>query len=85
MITWYCMRPSTGAIDIVECYETLDSAIAEMELLAGEDPTNQWINYVVDESGDVIATGLYGPEMELIVTCADGRRLTFPMPDTYTK
>lgn len=38
---------------------------------------------LADLDGQVVATALFGPEHELLVTCADGRQLTFQMPESY--
>ncbi len=84
MFTWRTLDIATGRIETVEGYPTLDDAIADMALLAWEDPGNHWLDYVVSEAtGDVAATGLFGPGLELVVTAADGRRLVFEMPESY--
>ena len=77
-------EPENHVLEIVEGYPTLDDAIADMALLAWEDPGNHWLDYVVSEAtGEVEATGLFGPGLELLVTTADGRRLGFEMPESY--
>ena len=55
-----------------------------MALLAWEQAGNHWTDYLVDEqTGEAVAVAIFGPEQELLVTCADGRRLTFEMPASY--
>ena len=44
----------------------------DMALLGWEDPGNHWLDFGTDdESGEVVATGMFGPGLELLVTCAD--------------
>jgi hypothetical protein len=85
-VTWQTLRVATNRIEIIECYPTLDDCIREMALLAWEEPSNAWFDFVTDdESGEVVATGIFGPGLELLVTCADGRKLTFEMPESYSR
>ena len=82
--TWRTLNAATGRIETVEAYPTLDDAIADMAVLAWEDPGNHWLDYVVNEAtGEVAATGLFGPGLELLITIADGRRMGFEMPEGY--
>ena len=81
--TWRTLSIASGRIEVVEGYPTLDEAIADMALLAWEEPSNQWLDYVVSEAtGEVAATGMFGPGLELLVMTADGRRLGFEMPES---
>jgi hypothetical protein len=74
-VTWQILHASDGRLVTVECCPTLDDCIREMVLLTWEDP-NHWLDVVVDDGlGEVVATGLFGPGSEQLVTCADGRRL----------
>jgi hypothetical protein len=48
-----------------------------------EEPGKHWLSYVVDADGLVVATAVFGPELELLVTVSDGRRRRFPVPEFY--
>jgi hypothetical protein len=83
-VTWHTLRVTDGKIEAIECYPTLDDCIRNMALLAWEEPSNAWFDYVTDdESGEAVAVALFGPGLELLVTCADGRQLNFEMPERY--
>jgi hypothetical protein len=77
--TWNVVRGSDGKVEIVEGYASLDEAVAEMANY-WDDTSNAWGNFVTDEAGEVVATAIYAGE-ELLVSCADGRRLSFNRPD----
>ena len=84
MIFWHSVEAGTGHLEVVEAYHTLEDALRDVRLLAWEEAGNHYVNYLMDENtGEAVAIALFGPEMEMVVTCADGRHLTFPMPDTY--
>jgi hypothetical protein len=84
MIFWYSVRAETGKGDPVEAYHSVEDAIKDMALLAWEEPSNRYADYLMDEqTGEAVAVAIFGPELELLVTCADCRRLTFEMPETY--
>jgi hypothetical protein len=84
MIFWHSIRAGTGRLEVIEAYHTLEDAIRDMALLAWEEPGNHWTDYLVDEqTGEAVAVAIFGPEQELLVTCADGRRLVFEMPESY--
>jgi hypothetical protein len=84
MITWHTIQADTGHMEIVEAFDGLEEALAEMRLLAWEEPSNRYADYLLDQNtGEAVVVAIFGPEQELLVTCADGRRLSFPMPDSY--
>jgi hypothetical protein len=86
MIFWHTVRAATGRMEVIEAYHTLEDAIKDMAILAWEEPSNCYADYLMDEqTGEAVAVAIFGPEMELIVTCADGRHLTFSMPESYSK
>ncbi len=82
MFTWRVLTVATGRIDDVEAYETLGAAIWDMCNLSWEDPSNASLSFVVCD-GQVVATGLFGPEKELLVVLSDGRRFRFEEPEKY--
>jgi hypothetical protein len=84
MIFWHTVRAGTGDMEVVEAYHTLEDAIRDLQVQAWEEPGNHWTDYLVDEqTGEAVAVAIFGPEQELLVTCADGRKLTFEMPESY--
>jgi hypothetical protein len=84
MIFWHSVRAATGRLEVIEAYHCVEDAIKDMALLAWEDPGNHCTDYLVDEqTGAAVAVAIFGPEQELLVTCADGRRLRFEMPEQY--
>jgi demethoxyubiquinone hydroxylase (CLK1/Coq7/Cat5 family) len=76
---WYVVRGSDGTVEAVEGYDSIDDALVEMAN-ASDDLSNEWLSYLVDEAGTIVATAIYAGQ-ELLVSCADGRRLTFSGPD----
>lgn len=83
MFTWRTLRASDGRIETVDAWETLGAVIWEMACTSWEEPGNDWLSYVVDDAGQVVATALFGPEQSLLVTISDGRQLRLPMPEFY--
>jgi hypothetical protein len=84
VIFWQTVWAGTGDMEVVEAYHTLEDALRDLQILAWEEPSNCWVDYFMDEqSGEAVAVAIFGPEQELLVTCADGRRLTFEMPEQY--
>lgn len=83
MFTWQTLRAGDGRIETVDHWPTLGEVIWEMACSSWEEPGNHWLSYVVDAAGQVVATAIFGPEMELLVTVSDGRRLRFPVPEFY--
>ena len=84
MFTWQTLKASEGRIETVEHYPTLQAVIWEMACSSWEEPGNAWLSYVVaDETGHVVATALFGPGLELLLTISDGRQLTLPVPEFY--
>ena len=49
MYTWQVVCGSNGRVEVVEGYETLDEAIADMANYR-DDTSNQWGNFITDES-----------------------------------
>jgi hypothetical protein len=83
MFTWQTLRASDGRIETVDAWPTLGAVIWEMACSSWEEPGNAWLSYVVDESGQVVATAIFGPDDSLLVTISDGRQLRLPMPEFY--
>lgn len=84
MFTWQTLRAKDGLIQTVDGWASLEEIIGEMASSSWEEPSNQWLSFVFDETtGHVVATGLFGPEGELLVSVSDGRQLRFPMPEFY--
>jgi hypothetical protein len=81
MVTWQVMRGSDGKVEVVEGYETLDEAIADMAEYR-DDTTNQWGNFITDEEDRIVAVALYAWD-GLLVACADGRQLRFEMKGSH--
>ncbi len=84
MFTWYAFLGQNGRSELIESHETLDEALADIAKTAWEEPSNTWSNLLVDDSsGDVVATTIFGPQKELLVTLSDGRHLEYPVPRFY--
>lgn len=84
MFTWNVVRARDGRTETVDGYESLDAVLEEMASSVWETPSNEWVNYVTGEAtGEVVATAIFGPGLELLVTFADGRRMNVPMPERY--
>lgn len=84
MFIWQTVRASDGRLETVDGWTTLGEIIWEMACSSWEEPGNAWLSYVVEEAtGQVVATAIFGPEGELLVTLADGRRFRFPVPEFY--
>jgi hypothetical protein len=84
VIFWNTFDALTGKTEPVEAFHSLEDAIKDMTLLAWDSPTNRWSDVLVDENtGEVVAVAVFGPELELIIACADGRLLRFERPETY--
>lgn len=83
MYTWK-VASGRDKVETIEGYETLEDVLQEMAASSWEDDTNEWVSFVVDEdTGHVVATGLFGPDRSLLVTVADGRVYTVPVPEFY--
>src|SRR5262249_3255968 len=83
MFTWKTLRAGDGRIETVDCWPSLGDVIWEMACSSWEEPGNHWLSYVVDDSGLVVATAIFGPDDALLVTVGDGRRFCFPVPEFY--
>jgi hypothetical protein len=83
MFTWCALRARDGRIEIVDRWPTLDEVLREMSGSSWEEPGNRWLSYVTDSAGQVVATAIFGPDLQLLVTLADGRQLCFPQPKFY--
>ena len=84
MFTWQTLRASDGRVDKVDGWRTLGEAVWEMACWSWEEPGNGRLSFVVEEAtGLVVATAIYGPDGELLLTLSDGRRLRFPVPERY--
>jgi hypothetical protein len=84
MFRWSTLRAGDGRVETVDCWPTIPEIIWEMACSSWEAPDNDWLSFVVDEtSGLVVATAIFGPEGELLVTLTDGRRFCFPVPELY--
>lgn len=84
MFIWRSLRVKEGRIEEIDGWETLGAVVWEMACSSWEEPGNDWLSYIVDDAtGQVVATAIFGPEMELLVTLADGRRMRFPEPEFY--
>lgn len=84
MFTWHILRPAEGRVETVDAWPTLATVIWEMACSAWEEPGNHLLSYVVEEAtGQVAATAVFGPKLELLVTASDGRRWRFPVPEFY--
>ena len=84
MFIWQTVRAGDGRIETVDGWPTLGEVIWEMACSSWEEPGNTWLSYVVDDgAGLVVATGIFGPDGELLVTLSDGRRFCFPVPEFY--
>ena len=82
--TWRTMALNDPRIQEVDCFPTLDEVLADMALLAFDEPDNKLVDWVTDDTlGVVVAVAIFGPEGVLQVTCADGRALRFEMPESY--
>lgn len=84
MFVWQTLRADSGRVELVDRWPTLAAVVWEMACSSWEEPGNHWLSYVVDDAtGEVAATGIFGPGGELLVTLGDGRRFTFPVPEFY--
>lgn len=84
MYVWNVLRGKDNRVETVEGSASLDAVIDNLAATSWEEPSNSWLSYVTDDStGEVVATALFGPGLVLLVTLADGRRLTFEMPESY--
>ena len=83
MYHWNTMSIKKGVPEVVDCWPTLDEAVAAMAKDSWEDTSRKLVDWITDENGEVVAVSIYGPELELLVTCSDGRRLLFPVPERY--
>ncbi len=84
MIFWHTVQAGTGRMEVIEAYHTVEDAIRDMAQMAWEQPTRRWTDYLMDEqTAEAVAVAIFGPEQELLVTLADGRRLAFEMPEFY--
>jgi hypothetical protein len=80
--SWMTMEMDDHKVQEVEIYASLDEVIEAMGQTAWEDDSNKLVDWVCDEE-KVVAVAIFGPEKELLVTCADGRQLRFEMPERY--
>jgi hypothetical protein len=86
MFTRNAVRGADNRVEIVDGWPSLDAVLAEMAASAWEEPSNTWMNFVVnDETGEVVASSLFGPGLDLLITCADGRRLRVEIPAQYSE
>jgi hypothetical protein len=84
VIFWNTIQADTGRVEVIEAYHSVEDAIKDMSLQAWEEPSNRWADYLMDEqTGEAVGVAIFGPEQELLITLADGRRLTFEMPERY--
>jgi hypothetical protein len=82
--TWNTMALNNPKRQEVDVFPTLGEVLECMAALAWEDATNKLVDYVTDDAlGTVAAVAIFGPGKQLLVTCADGRRLSFKMPERY--
>lgn len=80
MFTWNTMSTRDRRVQEVDSWPSLDEALASMATKL-EDTSRRLVDWITDEGGEVVAVSIYGPGLELLVACADGRRLEFPMPE----
>lgn len=81
--TWNTLDARTGRIEVIDCYTSMEDAIRDMQLWWWEE-SRPSVDYVTnDDTGAVAAVAMSGAERELFITTYDGRRLEFPMPDSY--
>jgi hypothetical protein len=84
VFTWQTLRASDGRLETVDRWPSLGAVIWEMACTCWEEPGNRWLSYVVDDAtGEIAATAIFGPGLVLLVTVRDGRRLCFPVPESY--
>lgn len=81
--TWLVLRVGDHRVEIVDAWPTLGGVIWEMACSSWEEPGNRSLSFVVDETGQVAATAIFGPDESLLVTLSDGRRFRFPEPELY--
>src|SRR5207248_792843 len=80
--TWMTMGMDDRKVQEVDVYESLDHLIECMSQTSWEDDSNKLVDWITDGE-KVVGVAIFGPQKELLVTCADGRRLTFQMPERY--
>jgi hypothetical protein len=80
--TWNTMGMDDQRVQEVEIYGTLEEVLEAMSTTAWEDDSNKLVDWITDEE-KVVAVAIFGPDKELLVTCSDGRRITFEMPERY--
>jgi hypothetical protein len=83
ILTWNTMSTATKRVQEVDDWPTLDEAIAAMAKDSWEDTSRKLVDWLTDENGEVVAVSIFGPELELLISCADGRQLRFFMPERY--
>ena len=83
MYTCHTLHSRDRRIETVGGWESLDEVVAAMAATSWEEPSNYWVSYVTDATGEAVALGLFGLGLDLLVVVADGRQLRFPMPERY--
>jgi hypothetical protein len=80
--SWFTMSIADHKVQEVETYGTLEEILEAMSRSAWDNDSNRLVDWVCDEE-QVAAVAIFGPGKDLLVTCADGRMLTFQMPESY--
>ncbi len=83
MYTWCTMSTRDRRVQEVDCWPTLDEALASMAKQSWENTSRRLVDWISNEAGEVVAVSIYGPELKLLVACSDGRRLEFEVPEYY--
>jgi hypothetical protein len=82
--TWNTMAVGETKIQEVDTFPTLGGVLLSMATLAWERPDNKLVDWITeDQRGEVVAIAIFGPAKELMITCADGMRITIDMPERY--
>jgi hypothetical protein len=78
------LRVGDRRVETVDSWPTLAAAVWEMACSAWEEPGNHLLSKPVEEAtGQVAATAVFGPRLDLLVTASDGRRWQLPVPEFY--
>jgi hypothetical protein len=59
MYTWCTLRVRDGRVETVDSWPTLGEVIWEMACSSWEEPGNEWLSYVVDAAGVLVATAIF--------------------------
>lgn len=82
--TWNTMALKNPLIQEVDTFPTLGGVLMSMAAIAWERPDNRLVDWITeDRRGEVVAVAIFGPAKELMITCADGMRITIDMPERY--